>query len=126
MDNNIRALWGAELVYAQSPPLPAIHTGLYPYGRAATSRTVNDRTGTYPWQYVLSPTTLFGFQTKVTDPLNNDSVHIQSAVSGASCALYETELDQYNGPQSQGNLLKKTITCRTLYCYLLRQPKRES
>lgn len=84
---------------------------------SATSRSVDSKDGTGPhtWTYALSP--LNGgmgpsnSQTVVTDPLGNDAVHTLTT-PGASqgCSLYESELDQYSGPYTSGNMLKKTVT----------------
>lgn len=84
---------------------------LAPYGRAITSRTVNanDGTGSHVWTYSMNTTTLSGpVTTTVYGPLGSYSVHAESVVAtGASCSLYETELDQYD---NTGTLLQKTAT----------------
>jgi RHS repeat-associated protein len=82
------------------------HLNMIPYGRSATSRSVdaNDGSGSHTWTYSSNSTA-----TTVTDPLGNDSVHQMTAL--ASCTnVYETEVDQYQGSHSGGTLLKKTIT----------------
>jgi len=88
-----------------------VNTWLYPYGRAITSRTVNanDGTGSHIWNYSI-PTTINGqsFQSIVTDPALNDSVHTETSLAGA-CSVYETELDQYSGSHT-GTPLKKVTT----------------
>jgi len=89
-----------------------VATGLYPYGRAVTSRTVNasDGTGPHVWNYALSSTVIEGnIQTVVTDPASNDAVHSQTALGG-SCSLYETDLKQYSGSHTSGTLLREVAT----------------
>jgi RHS repeat-associated protein len=99
--------------YYTSPT--GVPTDLYPYGRPVTSRTVNDQTGAHRWSYTVYPNTptLGSMQTVVTDPANNDTVHTETQLGNAICSVYETEVDQYSGPYTGGNVLKKTATTYT-------------
>ncbi len=91
-------------------PISGVNTGLLPYRRAVTQRTVNDGTGAHTWNYVLSSTQIGGsLQTIATDPLGNDTVHSQTAL-GSTCSLYETETDQYVGSHTSGTELQTTAT----------------
>lgn len=75
-----------------------------------TSRTVdaNDGTGPHGWIYNNGNTTAYtAFQTVVTDPNLNDTVHKETPFG---CSAYETEQDQYSGSYTAGTLLKKTVT----------------
>jgi YD repeat-containing protein len=89
-------------------PASQYATQLWPYRRAVTSRTVNanDGTGSHTWTYVPSMTQANGsqeitgsFQTVVTDPLGNATVHSETALGG-TCSIYETETQKYNGSTS--------------------------
>jgi hypothetical protein len=52
------------------------------YGRAVTSRTVTDQTGSHTWAYTLNSTTLSGgvTTTTVTDPNGNNTVHTATSL----------------------------------------------
>jgi RHS repeat-associated protein len=89
------------------------HCGsLTPVSRVVTKRTTNDSHGNiavtnYSWGTpsggVMSNT--------VTDPLNNDTVHIFTTLDGSSgCQFYETSTQSYQGLQSSGSLLKQVDT----------------
>jgi hypothetical protein len=83
------------------------------YTLVTTSRTVdaNDGTGPHTWTYNNGYTTAYlPFQTVVTDPNLNDTVH---KMTSYSCSVYETERDQYSGSYTAGTLLKKMVTTYT-------------
>ena len=92
-------------------PVSGVNTGLWPYRRAVTSRTVNDGTGPHIWNYALSTTEMSdtSFQTVATDPLGNDTVHTETPL-GPTCSLYETETDRYAGSHASGTKLQTTTT----------------
>jgi len=99
-----------------------VHTGLWPYRRAATSRTVNANDGTpaQTWYYALSTNeiTPAGLQTIVTAPpvngVANETVHTETAL-GSTCSMYETETDEWSGSPTSGTKLQ---TVATTYNYL--------
>jgi RHS repeat-associated protein len=66
-----------------------------------------DGTGPHPWTYGAGSS---AGQTKVTDPLLNDTVHTFTELTTNSCAFYETKTDFYRGSQSSGALLKTIST----------------
>jgi RHS repeat-associated protein len=75
-------------------------------GRWVATRTVNanDGTGPHTWSYSYTSST----STTVTDPLGNYSVHtFANFGTNESCAVYETQTQQY---QSGGTLLKTVTT----------------
>ena len=90
-------------------PSTKVNTLLYSYGRGVASRTVNANDGTGPHVWNYSITAGNPIQTIVTDPLGNDSVHIETQL-GNTCSAYETEMDLYSGSHTNGPLLKKTVT----------------
>lgn len=107
-------IYGACIAPQYVDPNTQINTGLWPYRRAATSRTVNanDGKGPHTWNYALSTTYInnVSLQTIATDPLNNDTVHSETALGG-TCALYETETDKYSGSHTvPANKLQTTTT----------------
>jgi RHS repeat-associated protein len=73
-----------------------------PLRRFVISRTVNanDGTGDHTWNYNSQV---------VTDPDGNDTVHTFTGLN-ASCSLYETQTQYYQGPHQAGVLLKTVKT----------------
>ncbi len=104
--------WTSISGYCVAPqyvdPSSGANTGLWPYRRAVTSRTVNanDGTGPHTWNYVGNGGN--GGQAIATDPLGNDTVHTETSLGG--CSIYETELDRYSGSHTSGTLVQKTTT----------------
>jgi RHS repeat-associated protein len=100
-------MWGGCTSY-YTPPVGA-------FSRGVGTRTVdaNDGTGPHTWQYTYNNTT--GTQsgltntTTVTDPNGNDTVHTISGLA-ATCSLYETQTQSYQGSHSSGTLLKTVST----------------
>ncbi|HET9182944.1 MAG TPA: RHS repeat-associated core domain-containing protein [Candidatus Angelobacter sp.] len=88
-------------------------------GNAVQTRTVdaNDGSGPQLWRYTAGAVSMVnGLQTQaltVTDPLGNDTVHTFTALGDgviASCSLYETKTQYYQGSQGAGALLKTVQT----------------
>lgn len=76
--------------------------------RWVTSRTVNanDGTGGHTWNYSYTSTT-----TTVTSPEGNDTVHTLIApVQSASCNLYDSQAQYFQGSSGSGTLLKTEAT----------------
>jgi hypothetical protein len=73
-----------------------------PFTRGVATRTVNanDGSGPHTWTYSNGI---------VTDPAGNDTVHTFTGLN-ASCSLYETQTQYFQGPQSSGSLLKTVKT----------------
>ncbi len=102
--------WTSISGYCVAPqyvePISGASTGLWPYRRAITSRTVTDETGSHTWYYAGNGGN--GGQSIATDPLGNDTVHTETSLGG--CSIYETESDRYSGSHTSGSLLQTTIT----------------
>jgi YD repeat-containing protein len=82
--------------------------------RAVASRTVNDDNGnSFQWSYQwgVPPNTPIGatITNTVTDPLNNDTVHVFTALTG-QCDYYETRTQTYQGTGSSRQLLQQVDT----------------
>jgi len=81
-----------------------------------SSRTVNanDGTGDHTWNYNYSGQytgTNYSGTAKVTSPDGNDTVHtIANPISGATCSLYDTQTQYYQGSANGGALLKTVTT----------------
>jgi RHS repeat-associated protein len=73
-----------------------------PFTRGVATRTVNANDGSAPHTWTYSNGT-------VTDPAGNDTVHTFTGLN-ASCSLYETQTQYFQGPQSSGSLLKTVKT----------------
>jgi RHS repeat-associated protein len=76
------------------------------YRGGVTSRSINanDGTGTHTWTY--SSDNGQGGVVTVTDPQGNTTLHTMSALSGSTCAYYETLTKYYQGSTT----LLKTVT----------------
>lgn len=87
-----------------------------PASRSAVSRSVDANDGLGPqttlYSYGSGPV---GSIVKIsTDSLLNDTVHTFSNLGYATCAYYETQTQEYQGPKSGNNLLR---TVATQYTY---------
>ncbi len=79
--------------------------------RVVTSRTLTDGRGnsstwTYHWGGIVNG----AITNVVTDPLQNDTVHIFTNIGGGSAGWYETSTLMYKGAQANGQLLKRVDT----------------
>lgn len=83
-----------------------------PNSRTLISRTVTDDTGPHTWNYAWTPGVLTNINIPpppttvlVTDPAQNQSLHVSSSMGG--CSYYETHAEFYQGSLQSGALLKK-------------------
>jgi RHS repeat-associated protein len=82
------------------------------WSRAVATRTLDDGQGhTYEWLYTWDVPANGVVSNLVTDPLNNDTAHVFTALDGSSgCAFYETSTQYYQGTKSPAHLLKQINT----------------
>jgi RHS repeat-associated protein len=82
--------------------------------RAVASRTLNDNNGhTSVWNYSWGSVVNGVISNTVTDPLNNDTVHVFTALDGTGagdCGFYETRTQQYQGTGGSRQLQKQVDT----------------
>ncbi len=83
--------------------------------RVVSSRTLNDSNGhSYVWNYFWGQPqsgALALLSNRVTDPLQNDTVHIfTDPASHGTCGQYETQTQYFQGPSTGGQLLKQADT----------------
>jgi RHS repeat-associated protein len=79
--------------------------------RAVTSRSLTDGFGhTLTWSYSYSAPSSTSLKTVVTDPNQNDTVHIFTPLDNGACMMYETSTQFYNGSNTSGALLKQVDT----------------
>jgi RHS repeat-associated protein len=86
-------------------------------GRWITSRTVNDGTNSYTWNYTYDNQNGYNGKTTETDPpvydpatnafVRNDAVH---TFAYAGCSPQEVQTQYFSGQESTGNLLKTVTT----------------
>ena len=76
------------------------------------SRTLNDNNGhSSIWNYSWGSVANGVISNTVTDPLNNDTVHVFTALDGAgACGFYETRTQSYQGTGGLRQLLKQVDT----------------
>jgi len=79
--------------------------------RVVTSRTLTDGRGnsstwTYHWGGIVNG----AITNVVTDPLQNDTVHVFTNIGGGGPGWYETSTLMYQGAQANGQLLKRVDT----------------
>jgi hypothetical protein len=78
--------------------------------RAVASRTFYDGTHHYTWHYTWGVWAGNTVTNVVTDPLNNDAVHVFTALNGPpNCSPYETATKSYSGLSTNGGQLLKEI-----------------
>jgi RHS repeat-associated protein len=83
--------------------------------RVVASRTLNDNNGhsytwTYHWGAPASGASAL-LTNRVSDPLQNDTVHVFADVTGhGTCPGYETQTQQFQGSSASGTLLKQVDT----------------
>ena len=81
------------------------------FSRAVISRTVSDNNGhSFTWNYQWGTLSNSSLTNTVTDALNNDSVHMFSAINGDCHSLYETNAQVYQGTGNSRTLLQQTAT----------------
>jgi RHS repeat-associated protein len=82
--------------------------------RAVASRTVNDNNGhSYIWHYSWGTVVNSIISNTVTDPLNNDTVHVFTALDGTGlgeCGFFETRTQSYQGTGGSRQLLQQVDT----------------
>ncbi|HEY2390212.1 MAG TPA: RHS repeat-associated core domain-containing protein [Candidatus Angelobacter sp.] len=93
--------------------------------RAVATRTLDDGQGhTEHWQYHWGTATSAGLTNTVTDPLQNDTVHIFTAQippnfgQGGACSLYETSAIAYQGSQGGNHPLQRVDTAYSSQYYI--------
>lgn len=118
----IRFPTGGTVSYTYSTMAPCnsyFTPGANSTSRAVLTRTVdaNDGTGPHTWHYFFDNETGTSagltHTNVVTDPEGNDTVHTFTGL-GATCSLYETQTQFFQGSRSTGALLK---TVKTDYQY---------
>lgn len=84
--------------------------------RAVATRTVYDGTHSNEWIYTWGAWSGSTVTNVVTDPLNNDVVHVFTSLGGtASCSPYETASKSYSGLSTGGGQLLREVD--TTYSY---------
>ncbi|MBZ5530317.1 MAG: hypothetical protein LAO20_02695 [Acidobacteriia bacterium] len=82
--------------------------------RAILSRTVTDNNGhSSVWQYQWGTVANGIISNTVTDPLNNDTVHVFTALDGTGlggCGFHETQTQHYQGTGGSRQLLQQVDT----------------
>lgn len=83
--------------------------------RTLISRTMTDDSGPHTWNYSWTPSVWTNLNAPpppttvlVTDPAQNQSLHVSSSMGG--CSYYETHAEFYQGSQQSGNRLKTVDT----------------
>jgi YD repeat-containing protein len=90
--------------------------GLTAVSRAVLTRTLNDGQGhTYKWNYHWGTPSSNSLTNVVTDPANNDTAHIFTALSpggpnSQGCDFYETSTITYQGLQAANHPLQRVDT----------------
>jgi RHS repeat-associated protein len=109
---------GGSITYTWTswgPCTSQFSSGLSAPSRAVSTRSVdaNDGTGPNTWSYFydnqLATFTSLVEHNVVTDPQGNDTVHTITGLA-ATCSLYETQTQYYQGSHTSGTLLKTVNT----------------
>jgi RHS repeat-associated protein len=102
--------------YQGISPFGCSGTGQYLRGIATRTLDAQDGQGPHTWTYSRTYTVPTGLGSVVQDPLGNQTVHTftdlanTGFVNGATCSVYETTTQQYQGTSSSGVLLRTTST----------------
>jgi RHS repeat-associated protein len=81
--------------------------------RAVATRTLNDNGHSYIWHYNWGTVVDSVISNTVTDPLNNDTVHVFTSLDGigaGNCGFFETRTQSYQGTGGSRQLLKQVDT----------------
>jgi YD repeat-containing protein len=100
--------WSVNTVCSQGATFPRN------YSARITTRTVNANDGTGPHQWGYSTGPAFGAGAtvtgSVTDPAGNQDIYTLTPMASTSCALFETQVQKYQGSKTSGTLLQTTST----------------
>lgn len=92
------------------------HNSSFPlyFNAKVGSRTVNanDGTGPHTWGYGTGPATQPGatFNGGITDPAGNVELHTLTPLASDSCALFDTQVEKFQGSSAPANLLQTVTT----------------
>jgi RHS repeat-associated protein len=110
---NITLPTGGQISYTwQTIPLCPKSGEIIKVSRAVRTRTVSGPgIPTATWTYIFGAQQSDGtMHNVVTDPQNNDTVHVISPIGGGTCSFYETQAIHYQGSQSANDVLKTVTT----------------